>query len=308
MPTFEYEFSGLRDDASLNYFPINVDLRTERKESDDYRNLATSALHTHFHVQDLIVIGGRRVELGRAESGRGITRELLEKQGLTGEVLWIWRAWLELSPVFHEDDAKYVAGFVEKTPGSNHYQGEEVLVLSLNKENQYVFTPHHTMGREGDVPWKVDQEWGAIPRQQIITVGDRLDLVNPWGHRNLDFIVRNTYKANAVWTDPQIAITDGPTMTVTGSVKPGEYLEYTHGTTANLYDNNWNVLRTLPVKVEGGGFAVPSGTVEIKVSGGGEPKLQTQFILKAKPYVLKTNENLSGERPGPVQVNFESNP
>jgi hypothetical protein len=300
---FEYEFSGLRDDPTLGYFPLNVDLRMERQEDDGYRNLATSALHAHFHVQDLLMIGGRRVELGRAESGRGITRELLETCGLTGEILQLWQYWLQLAPVFHDDDLAYVAQYTTKTPGSNHYQSEYVLALSVNSDNKYVFTPVHVMGQEGDDPWKIDQEWGAIPRKQIISVGDTLALSNPLSAQSLSFIIRNMYVTSAVLTDPVIEISGSGSVQVSGSLNSGEYLEYTGGNTATVYDKNWNFLRNLSVQVQSS-FTVPSGDVSVTVGGSGSPSLEVQFIVSGVPYVLKANDALTDLPPGPVELGF----
>jgi hypothetical protein len=284
---FEQDFSEIRDDLSLSYFALNIDIRTDEL-NDDY--LATSRLDTHFHVQESIMVDGRRPFFSVSMSGRGVSEDIMNNHGLFDEMNDVFGDWIKLAPVLHDDDVAYVDSFMWKS--GNHYQSEEVLVLSTNSAGKYIWTPHHVMGRTdgSDDPFLIEQEKGTHARKQTITSGTTLSLTNPYGTKDLNFVIRVDHEGTASLSNPTISIESTGSLTVTGTVAPGQYLYYYGGSTAQLYDNNWNLISDLPVVTSS--FSVVSGANAITVSDGGSANLETQFIVLGDEYVLKANDNL----------------
>lgn len=88
-------------------------------------------------------------------------------------------------------------------------------------------------------------------------------------------------------TNPRIEINGGAGfLQVYGTLGPGNYLQYKGGTTADLCDENWKVIRTLPVTASA--FTVPGGNVSVRTTGTGTPELEVQFIVLGTPYELVT--------------------
>ncbi|WP_372798391.1 hypothetical protein [Pontiella sp.] len=289
---FEQDFSGIRDDLSLSYFALNIDIRTDELHSS---YLASSRLETHFHVHESIMVNGRRAFFSVPMSGRGISGDVMNNHGLFNEMNDLFGDWIKLAPVLHDDDVDYVDSLMERTPGSGHYQSEAALVLSTNVLGQYIWTPHHVMGRTdgSDAPFWIEQEKGTHARKQTITAGETLTLDNPEIAQNLNFVIRVDHEGTASLTDPSVTLGSGGALSVAGTVTPGEYLEYYGGSTAQLYDNNWNLQSNLTVSVSGTFEAVSgSNTVTVSDGAGASPTIDTQFIVLGDVYTLKTNGNL----------------
>ena len=90
--------------------------------------------------------------------------------------------------------------------------------------------------------------------------------------------------------DPVIQIGAG-TLRCTGAVQSSEYLEYSGGQTARVYDRNWNLLRDLPVETVD--FSMPNGeeTVTITGSGGSPvPWLDVQIMTDGTALVVAKPE------------------
>ncbi|MDF7800139.1 hypothetical protein P4C99_11740 [Pontiellaceae bacterium B1224] len=286
---FEQDFSGIRDDLSLSYFAMNIDIRTDELHNDF---LATSRLDTHFHVHESIMVNGRRAFFSVPMSGRGISASVMNNHGLFDEMNHLFGDWIKLAPVLHDDDVAYVDSFMWKN--GNHYESEEVLVLSTNAAGKYVWTPHHVMGRTNgsDAPFLIEQEKGTHARKQTIAAGTTLTLNNPEPAQVLNFVIRVDHEGSASLINPTVSLGSGGSLTVTGTVASGQYLEYYGGSTAQLYDNNWNLLGNLPAA--NSSFSVSSGANTVTVNNGGSstPTIETQFIVLGAAYVLKTNDNL----------------
>ncbi|VGO13858.1 hypothetical protein PDESU_02415 [Pontiella desulfatans] len=286
---FEQDFSGIRDDLSLSYFALNIDIRRDEAHS---AYLATSRLDTHFHVQESIMVNGRRAFFSVPMSGRGITVADMTGHGQFDEMNSLFGDWIKLAPVLHDDDVAYVAAVTPRTPGSNHNETEDVLVLGTNTLAQYIWTPHHVMGRSDgtDAPFTIEQEKGSRPRKQIIAAGDSLTLNNPNASQGLNFVIRVDHEGSVSLVNPTISLGSGGSLSVTGTVAPGQYLEYYGGSTARLYDNNWNLISDLPVV--NAAFSVSGGSNTVTVNSSSSPTIETQFIVLGDVYVLKTNDNL----------------
>ncbi|MDF7823587.1 hypothetical protein P4B35_06140 [Pontiellaceae bacterium B12227] len=286
---FEQKFSPVRDDGSYAYFALEVGLRLEYPNR---QKLTTSILDTHFHAVEGVLLGGRRVSLRCPQSGYGVSEELLASHGLSDDVLQLLRYWLEVAPVLDDADVAYIDSMMTKVGG--HYQSEDVLVLGKNGNGDYVFTPHRIMGRtSGEDPfYHIEQEWGSVPRFQEIPAGTTMQLHNPYAAQEPQVVIR-VVETSATLEDPLITINGTGTLSISGDIQPGEYMKYTGGGTVGVYDNNWNLVRTLPAAASS--FTVNGGSNSVTTaagSGSGSPDLMVQYIALDDAYVLEANNNL----------------
>ncbi len=286
---FEQNFSATRDDPSYAYFPVEVGIRLESLTKPA---LATSMLDTHFHVMDGLLLGAGRLTLTVPQSGQGFNQEVVDAHGNIDGVLELFGYWQEVIPVIHANDIAYLGSLATLTGG--HYRSEDVPVLGKNEAGQYTFTPHRIMGRTSgeDALYQIEQEWGSVPRFQSITAGTEMVLSNPNAAQVPQVVIR-VVETSTTLVDPLITLNTTGTLAVTGDVQPGEYLKYEGGTTATVYDNNWNVLRTLPAVATAFETVTGENTV-LTGSGAGATTsdLMVQYITLGTPYILEANNSL----------------
>uniref|UniRef100_UPI0035653E22 hypothetical protein n=1 Tax=Pontiella sp. TaxID=2837462 RepID=UPI0035653E22 len=286
---FEQLFSGLKDNGALAYHDVRIGLRLH-DEGNSHIETSTSILDLHFDVSDGIRNGSRRPSFSAGESGGALTLDILNRHGLTGAAFDLFKMWIELAPVFDDADADYVSGFLSSDGG--HWKGEDVLVLGTNAAGRYIFTPHRVMGRtsgEDDVIY-IDQEWGAVPRFQNIAAGATLELYNPNAAQEPQVVIR-VEEGSSSLNDPLITVNGTGTLSVSGAVDAGEYMQFDGGSTVRVYDENWNLDRTLPATATD--FVVKAGNNDITTaaaSGGAE--LRVQYITLGPEYVLESNNPL----------------
>ncbi len=149
---------------------------------------------------------------------------------------------------------------------------------------------------KGEVSW-ADDRWGwrvATHHADYAQV-DRIHLgfgAVP-GKTRASVEIRNLRALREISTqlqDPVIQIGAG-TLRCTGAVQSSEYLEYSGGQTARVYDRNWNLLRDLPVETVD--FSMPNGeeTVTITGSGGSPvPWLDVQIMTDGTALVVAKPE------------------
>jgi hypothetical protein len=264
------------------------------------RNFAPNMLDMHFDIADRILLGGRRPNFTGGRSGGILTMDILENYGLMDEALELYKDWVALAPVYDDADVAYIQTRMKKRKGSNHYEGEDVLVLSKDPKVGYIYTPHRVMGRtSGEDPLiHIDQEWGAMPRYQEIPAGTTMELLNPYDTQQPQVVIR-IEETSSTLQNPRITINRKGMLSVAGDIQPGEYMTFKGADTVNVYDNNWNLLRTLPAKARS--FTVNEGNNTVTVaagSGSGTPDINVQFITLGPVYVLKTNKHLTGRTQG----------
>ena len=177
---FETKFSKAREIYGMwAYHHMRIGIRLYEK-GRKHTELAPSLLDFHFDISDGIMNGTRRIELLGGRSGKMLTLREIETYGLSDDAFELFKYWVELGPVFADADADYIARYVKRA--GNHCQGEDVPVLSKNGDGDYIFTPHRVMGQTSgkDAPYRIDQEWGAVPRFQNITAPATMELLNPY--------------------------------------------------------------------------------------------------------------------------------
>jgi len=96
-------------------------------------------------------------------------------------------------------------------------------------------------------------------------------------------------ETEAVVEDPQIILNDGKgSLTVKGTVKSSQWLDYRGGDTAKLYDENWNPIADLPVTTTN--YHVGTGFQGFQVTAGNEPEhvwVSTRFTTEGTPIIVK---------------------
>ena len=308
---FERYFSkALPIAGSWGYRDVPIRPRLHQ-EGRKHTELCASILDMHFDAVEGIQNGSRRASLLGGQSGAVLSMDTLEGFGKTDQAIELFKYWIELTPVFDDEDVDYIDGFL--MPNGNHWMGEDVLVLSKNEDCDYIFTPHRVMGRTSGEDWvvvvdgeeiyntyRIDQEWGAVPRFQDITTGTTMELYNPYQAQPLQVIVRVDSDA-AVWQDPFITVNGTGTLSVVGDIQPLEYMKYDGGDTVSVYDENWNLERTLTATATN--FTVNKGNNTVTTAAGsGSSDLHTQFITLGPVYVLKSNDFVIHQLPVPKNV------
>lgn len=294
---FEKMFSiAERATQASSYWGIRIGPRLDGTGSGsekEQRNFSPSLLDIHFDVSDRIVLGGRRPNFTAGRSGGVLSQEILDNYGFIDEAYELFKEWVKLAPVFDEADADYVRSHLTRQKGSNHYEGEDVLVLGQNEQGEYLFTPHRVMGRASgeDAPIHIDQEWGAIPRYQDIIAGTTLSLFNPYQGQEPHVVIR-VEPGSTPLEDPIITVNGSATLAVEGAIQAGEYMKFKGGNTVAVYDANWNLERRLPAVATK--FNVSSGGNEIHTASarGGRPQLRVQYITLGPVYLLESNHHL----------------
>jgi hypothetical protein len=264
-----------------------------RGAEKEQRNFAPNMLDMHFDIADRILLGGRRPNFTGGRSGGILTMDIIEQYGLIDEAMELYKDWIALAPIYDDADVAYIKTKMQKRKGSNHYEGEDVLVLSKDRTLGYIYTPHRVMGRtSGEDPLiHIDQEWGAIPRYQKIKAGTTIELHNPYEKQEPQVVIFVEENSTAL-KDPVINVNGRPGLTVTGEVAPGEYMTYEGGSKVQVFDGNWNELRELRVRRTS--FEVNKGdnSVTVEASGSNNPDIKVQFITLGPVYVLESNKHL----------------
>jgi hypothetical protein len=115
-------------------------------------------------------------------------------------------------------------------------------------------------------------------------------------------VVRNLRALREISTqlsDPEIRIGRG-VLRCSGAVQTGEYLEYTGGQTAHVYDRNWNLLRELRAELRD--FVMPTGEETVTITGADGapvPWLDVQLMTDGAPLVVPRPES-----PQPVPARY----
>jgi hypothetical protein len=145
---------------------------------------------------------------------------------------------------------------------------------------------------KGEVSW-ADGRWGwrtATHHANYAGIGRmQLGFGAVPGKTRACVEVRNLRALREISTqlnDPEVRIGRGM-LRCRGAVQTGEYLEYTGGQTAHVYDRNWNLLRELPV--ESRDFIMPTGEETVTIAGADGspvPWLDVQIMTEGTPIMV----------------------
>ena len=89
--------------------------------------------------------------------------------------------------------------------------------------------------------------------------------------------------------NPRIVLNGGKgSLTVKGSIKSGQHLDYRGGKTAQQYDKNWNLIADLPVEKDS--YLIERGYQKFQVTADNNPDkiwLSTRFLTEGKPIIVE---------------------
>jgi len=271
------------------YVGVQIPLRLDETKKGQ-KWLASSRLDAHFSVADFICYGSRTVEVSHPWGGSGLTMDILNNHGLKDEMFGLLQNWRVILPAFTPADFKYLNSFLKRS--GSHFQSADIPVM-LKEGGVYKMQPYRIMDRSNgkDRITHFIQERGTIARRQYITTGETLSLVNPYDAQGAEFYIRLESDNTQNLVNPVITTGSG-TVTVNGTVTPGDYLFYDGSSaTAIIYDNTWNIKSQPSVTLNA--YTMPSGTANVSV-GPASPTLDldVQFITKGSKYTLGANSNL----------------
>jgi hypothetical protein len=293
---FEMMFSEPQETSMMvGYYPVRIGPRLHGY--GDVIETATSKLDIHFDISDGIMLDSRRLFFCGGFSGKLLTMALLDAYGLTDYCIELFDYWSDVAPVFTDADAAYYDEYLNKRDGSNHYTGPDALVLSKNDDDEYIITPHRVMGNDlGDEDnFVISQEWGAIAPWKSIDAGTTMEVENPYEAQQLQVIIWVDENSSAL-QDPLITVNGSGTLSVDGDIEAMEYMQFEGGNTVQVYDQNWNLDRTLPATVSN--FTANKGTVSVKTAAGNDSTsadLKVQYITLGDEYVLEANDFITHE-------------
>jgi hypothetical protein len=158
---------------------------------------------------------------------------------------------------------------------------------------------------KGEVSW-ADARWGwrvGTHHANYAVIGRvQLGFGAVPGKTRASVVVRNLRALREISTqlsDPEIRIGRG-VLRCSGAVQTGEYLEYTGGQTAHVYDRNWNLLRELRAELRD--FVMPTGEETVTITGADGapvPWLDVQLMTDGAPLVVPRPES-----PQPVPARY----
>ncbi|MEI6647442.1 MAG: hypothetical protein WCP12_15505 [bacterium] len=178
----ELLFSKIRDINQFGYHTVNLSFQL------DSHRPATSLLDAWFELSSLVAKGVRRFQILKPEPMFGVTSEILAIHGLTDAMFEAFNLWREVTPLLSDDDVKVMR--TNMAPFGNHMQGKDLFQVRKAMDHYEVIPTRVMIRKQGDVPWKVGQEFGPVGPRQFCRPGQMLDLENPYQAQPARFVIR----------------------------------------------------------------------------------------------------------------------
>lgn len=190
----ELQFSRIRDIGQFGYSTVNLSLQL------DSHRPATSLLDAWFELSSLAAKGVRRFQILKPEPMFGVSTEILATHGLVEEMVGAFTLWREVTPLMTTEQWKTLQGTLQ--PFGNHMQGRDLFQVRRAADGYDVLPTRVMLRRQGDVPWRVGQEFGPIGPRQFCQPGQSFEVENPYAPQPAGFVIRVL---------PELAEIDGPT-------------------------------------------------------------------------------------------------
>lgn len=178
----ELLFSRIRDINQFGYHTVNLSFQL------DGHRPATSILDAWFELSSLVAKGVRRFQILKPEPMFGVSQEILATHGLAEEMFEAFNLWREVVPLMTEEQFKTLR--TNLVPFGNHMQGKDLFQVSKNAGGYEVVPTRVMLRRDGDVPWKVGQEFGPVGPRQLCRPGQTFELENPYKPQPARFVIR----------------------------------------------------------------------------------------------------------------------
>lgn len=178
----ELLFSRIRDINQFGYHTVNLSFQL------DSHRPATSMLDAWFELSSLVAKGVRRFQILKPEPMFGVSAEILATHGLVAEMFDAFNLWREVVPLMTEEQFKMMR--TNLAPFGNHMQGKDLFQVRKTSSGYEVIPTRVMLRRDGDVPWKVGQEFGPVGPRQIGQPGQTFELENPYQAQPAQFVIR----------------------------------------------------------------------------------------------------------------------
>jgi len=184
----EMLFSSVRKLNQFGYHSANLSLLLEGHRP------ATSMLDANFELQAGVARGTRRFQIVKPEPMFGVSAETLRTHGLVEPMMAAFRNWKQAAQTMTDAQLAELAKTVEPIrnrlgQAGNHVQGKDVYCIGA-RNGVLEMTPTRVMVRsQGDVPWRIGQEFGPVGPRQYCQPGDVLQLENPFAAQQAGFII-----------------------------------------------------------------------------------------------------------------------
>jgi hypothetical protein len=178
----ELLFSRIRDINQFGYHTVNLSLQL------DGHRPATSALDAGFELSSLVAKGVRRFQILKPEPMFGVSTNILTTHGLADELFGAFNLWREVTPLLSEENLKAMRANL--APFGNHMQGKDLFQVRKSAGRYELIPTRVMLRRQGDVPWKVGQEFGPVGPRQLGRPGDVFVLENPYAAQPARFVIR----------------------------------------------------------------------------------------------------------------------
>ena len=161
--------------------------------------------------------------------------------------------------------------------------GRDYVVPIDFKGRRHIEIPHgEAAWSSGAWGWRMETKQADYARINTVKLG--FGFVPP--RTNASVLVENLQalaEIPATLQNPVFRL-GGGTLSVQGEIASGQYLEFSGGARASLYDENWQKIKDLPVTLHN--FTAPTGDVKITVTSAQTtplPWLETQFLTEGTP-------------------------
>lgn len=178
----ELLFSRIRDIDQFGYHTVNLSLQL------DGHRPATSILDAWFELSSLAAKGVRRFQILKPEPMFGVSTEILATHGLVPDMLDAFSLWREVTPRLTTD--QWMAMRNTLRPFGNHMQGKDLFQVRRIADGYDVVPTRVMLRRQGDVPWRVGQEFGPVGPRQFCRPGESFEVENPHAPQPAGFVIR----------------------------------------------------------------------------------------------------------------------
>jgi hypothetical protein len=178
----ELLFSCIRDINQFGYHTVNLSLQL------DSHRPATSMLDAWFELSSLAAKGVRRFQILKPEPMFGVSQEILATHGLVDEMFDAFSLWREVTPLLSADQWKALRDTLQ--PFGNHMQGKDLFQVRRTADGYDVIPTRVMLRRQGDVPWRVGQEFGPVGPRQFCRPGQSFEVENPFAPQPAGFVIR----------------------------------------------------------------------------------------------------------------------
>ena len=179
-----------------------------------------------------------------------------------------------------------------------------VIQLSAGGSRDYIVKVDFTGKRTvvipcGEVSW-ADGRWGRRPGTERCKYDRVNGVAMGFGYIPAKTSPRVKVENLQVLADcpiklvnPVIVVGAGE-LRIDGQIESGQYLRFAGGDTAGVYDENWHLLKQLPVKRRS--YLMPSGPAQVSVrvaDGAPRPWLEAQFFAEGEPIQIPKEARVS---------------